>query len=435
MNMPKMFQQNWRTEYWLYAVLILGMFPVLFRGGGIFAGDTVTSRLATVYALAHDGTWYIDRPLDLPENPFIAHTVDKVVTKEGHLLSSKPPVLPLLMTGEYMVMRALFDWNLDNKEQLRPILKVMIFTLVKIPYIIGLVFFAMILRIFLADCGAAALLLAMLAFASPLPGYACQLNNHTPAAAAMIVALFFGLGIYTDKLKCAPVNFLAFGFFSALVFVLDMPATVFPAFMAILIFIRFPKQSVVWGTLGGLPVLLLHFSIMTVITGSPLPVQTQEQMYNFRNSYWRNPMGVDGLNENRGVYLFHMTFGRFGTFLLFPVLILALPGFFLGLRDAKCPARLAILAAGAAFSIMTAYYVIKTNNYGGAAYGFRWHIGAVPVLILLAIPAAGIMTKRWCWAIVALLLTISVYSAWECWLAPWGASHEWTCRWIFGPVY
>ena len=102
-----MFQQNWRTEYWLYAVLILGMFPVLFRGGGIFAGDTVTSRLATVYALAHDGTWYIDRPLDLPENPFIAHTVDKVVTKEGRLLSSKPPVLPLLMTGEYMVMRAL----------------------------------------------------------------------------------------------------------------------------------------------------------------------------------------------------------------------------------------------------------------------------------------------------------------------------------------
>ncbi len=411
------------------------MFPVLFRGGGIFAGDTVTSRLATVYALAHDGTWYIDRPLDLPENPFIAHTVDKVVTREGRLMSSKPPVLPLLMTGEYMVMRALFDWNLDNKEQLRPILKVMIFTLVKIPYITGLVFFAMLLRMFLADCRSAALLLAMLAFASPLPGYACQLNNHTPAAAAMIVALFFGLGIYTDKLKCAPVNFLAFGFFSALVFVLDMPATIFPAFMAILIFIRFPKQSVVWGTLGGLPILLLHFGIMTAITGSPLPVQTQEQMYNFRNSYWRNPMGVDGLNENRGVYLFHMTFGRFGTFLLFPVLILALPGFFLGLRDAKCPARLTVFAAGVAFSLMTAYYVMKTNNYGGAAYGFRWHIGAVPILILLAIPAAGIMTKRWHWAIVVLLLAISVYSAWECWLAPWGASHEWTCRWIFGPVY
>lgn len=435
MDMPKKFQQACRANLLLLAILILGMCPVLFRGGGIFAGDTVTSRLATVYALAHDGTWYIDRPIDQPENPFVAHTVDKVVTREGRLMSSKPPVLPLLMTGEYRAMRAMFGWNLDNKDHLRPILKVMIFTLVKIPYIIGLVFFALILRMFMINIRDAALLLAVLAFASPLPGYACQLNNHTPAAAALIVALYFGLGIYTEKLKCNVVNFLAFGFFSALVFVLDMPATIFPAFMAILLFMRFPKQSIIWGTLGGLPILLLHFGVMTAITGSPLPVQTQEEMYNFRNSYWRNPMGVDGLNENRVVYLFHMTFGRFGTFLLFPIMVLGLLGFFMGLRDRKCPARLAVLAAGAAFSMMTVYYVMKTNNYGGAAYGFRWHIGAVPVLILLSIPAIGIMIRNWRWAVIALLFAVSFYSAWECWQAPWGASHEWTCRWIFGPVY
>ena len=184
-----------------------------------------------------------------------------------------------------------------------------------------------------------------------------------------------------------------------------------------------------------MPLLLLHFGIMTAITGNPLPVQTQEEMYNFRNSYWRNPIGVDGMNEGRLLYLFHLSFGRFGTFLLFPSLVLGIVGFFVAIRDHRCPARMAVWGAAAAFTIMTAYYVLKTNNYGGAAYGFRWHIGAVPVLVLLAMPAISIFTKSWRWAVLIVLLGISAYSAWECWEAPWGASHEWTCRLLFGPVY
>lgn len=422
-------------EWVLWGALFVSMIPVLIGGRGIVVGDTVTSRLATVYALAHDGTWYIDRPVDRPPNPFEPLNVDKVKTHDGRLMSSKPPILPLFMTGEYIIMRGLFGWNLNESDHLRPILKTMIITLIKLPYIIGLVFFALILRMFMINLRDAALLLLILAYATPLPGYACQLNNHTPAVAVLIIALYFGLGIYTGKLSPTPWRFLAFGFFSAFVFTLDMPTTIFPAFMGLLLFSRFPKQSASWAVLGGLPLLLLHFGIMAAITGNPLPVQTQEDMYNFRNSYWRNPLGVDGMNEQRIVYLFHMNFGRFGTFLLFPALLLGVFGFFKGVRDRACPAQIAVLAAGAAFAIMTTYYLMKTNNYGGAAYGFRWHIGAVPVLALLAMPVMGSMTKSWRWGVLALMLVVSVYSAWECWQAPWGASHEWTCRWLFGPVY
>ncbi len=419
---------------WLWSALVLACIPVLLGGRGIIVGETVTSRLATVYSLAHDGTWYIDRPAEQPPNPFEPLTVDKVKTHDGRLISSKPPVMPLMMTIEYIVMRRVFGWNLANEEDLRPILQVMIITLIKLPHIIGLVFFALTLRMFVSNLRNAALLLLVFALATPVPGYACQLNNHTPAVAALIVALYFGLGMYADKLSPTPVRFMAFGMCSALVFTLDMPVTIFPAFLGLLLMLRFPRQSILWCGLGALPLLALHFGLMAAITGNPLPVQTQEEMYNFRSSYWRNPIGVDGLNERPLVYFFHSHFGRFGTFLLFPVLFLGIVGFFKGILSRTCPARLGVLAGGGAFTIMTAYYITATNNYGGAGYGFRWHIGAVPVLLLLAMPAIGAFTKSWRWIALALLLAISIFSAWECMQAPWGASHEWTCRWIFGPV-
>ncbi len=422
-------------QRWLWGALIIAVIPVLIGGRSIVVGETVTSRLATVYALVHHGSWRIDRPAEEPPNPFEVLTVDKVETPDGRLLSSKPPVLPLLMTAEYVVMRRLFGWDLDNEDDLRPIMRVINVTLIKIPHVIGLFFFAMLLRMFMSNHRDGALLLLFLAFATPLAGYACQFNNHTPAAAALMVALYFGLGMYADKLAPKPWRFMVFGLCSAVVFTMDMPVTIFPAFMGMLLMLRFPKQSVLWGGIGAAPLLALHFGLMAAITGNPLPVQTQEAMYNFRNSYWRNPIGVDGLNEPRALYFFHSHFGRFGTFLLFPVLLLGVVGWFKGLTDRTCPARLAVLAAGGAFAIMSGYYVLATNNYGGAGYGFRWHIGAVPVLVLLAMPMMPVMTKSWRWALLALLVAVSVFSAWECMQAPWGASHEWTCRWIFGPVY
>ena len=70
-------------------------------------------------------------------------------------------------------------------------------------------------------------------------------------------------------------------------------------------------------------------------------------MFNFRNSYWRNPIGVDGLNEAWYVYLFHMTFGRFGTFVLFPVLIFALPGTVKAFKEGNSALRMAALFVAA----------------------------------------------------------------------------------------
>jgi len=84
---------------------------------------------------------------------------------------------------------------------------------------------------------------------------------------------------------------------------------------------------------------------------------------------------------------------------------------------------------------LSTYYTLRTNNYGGAAYGFRWHLVSMPVLLLMGIPVwNGVRTPlRWCLALA--LLGVSMYSAWECYTTPWGANQEWTCRLLFGPSY
>lgn len=400
----------------------------------VVLGDSANSRLATVYSLVHDGTWHIDRPSDQPPNMFEQGTIDKIELN-GHILSTKPPVLPLAMTGEYVVLKKALGWNLEVREDLKRIMQVMILTLVMLPHAVGIVFFALLLRILIDDPWQRLLPLFSLAFATQLPGFATQLNNHSPAIGALLVALYFGIGISSGALDPAGWRFVVFGLAGALVFTLDMPLTIFVAASGCGLLWKYPKAAVLWGGLGLLAPLLVHFAANYLATGSPMPVQTRKSLYLFESSAWRQPGGIDALNEPKGTYLFHMTFGRFGTFLLFPILLMGPAGFLIALRQGMGPWRNYYWGAVACIVALGYYYVSGTNNYGGAAYGFRWAMGAMPILILMGIPAFQKVKGPWAWTVVALLLTVSLYSSWECHQAPWGACHEWTCRWIFGAPY
>ncbi len=141
------------------------------------------------------------------------------------------------------------------------------------------------------------------------------------------------------------------------------------------------------------------------------------------------------MNEPKPLYLFHMTFGRYGAFLLYPVLLTGLIGFMLALGRRDLRARRFILSGGAALAILTSYYVFKTNNYGGAAYGFRWYITAMPVLLLMGLPVFQRIRKPWHGALLAVVLAVSMYSAWECYRHPWESDAGWPSRWVFGPSF
>ena len=428
MNDPRRRDQEVVRIAEMFVLVVAGVFVILGTYAQSF-GDTANSRLATVYALTEHGTWYLDRPLDEPPNRFEQSTIDKVVIGE-RTLSSKPPMLPLLMTAEYIALNALFGLHLDDPEDTEEIIRWLSMTLVGIPYLLGLVFFLKLLRLYHIDPLARLVLLIGLAFGTQWWGYATNINNHVPAAGLLVVALYLALGLADGKLDPRPARFVLFGFVGALVPTIDMPAAIFVLAAGIYLALKFPRPTLIWVPIGMFLPLAVHLGIMIATTGSPLPVQTRKALYLSESSYWRNPRGIDALNEPKLNYFFHMTFGRTGLFSLFPITLLGLIAGVLAAFRREIPYRNQLLGGLAGFAILTLYYLMSTNNYGGEAFGFRWYIVAMPVLLMMAAPWVAQFRSRGAWLLVALLLAVSFYSAWQCSYMPWGSNREWTTRFL-----
>ncbi len=425
---------NIKTVWMEAAVIVVAVALAALGVRHVIAGETVNSRMATVWSLTKHGTWCLDRPVDEPRNPFEAITVDKVAVR-GRLISSKPPMIPLIMTGEYLLLRGLFGWDLENRDHLKSILQVMNLTLVVFAYAIALIFFAKILRLFVENPWRRLFWVAAMAFCTQVFGYSSQLNNHVPAVGMLMPMLYFGIGLSSGKLTARPWRFFMFGLCGALVFTFDLPITIFVALTGLYLLYCHPRNTLIWTTLGVAGPLLVHFAIMTAVTGSPLPVQLNKDCYLFESSMWRNPMGLDSLNEPKLVYLFHFTFGRHGVFLLFPILITGLLGGVLALLRRDVPGRGYVLGGAMGFLLISLYYLLNTHGYGGEAYGFRWYIGAMPVLLLMGASFHERVHSRWLWGVLFALAVASAYSAWECHQNPWGADLEWTARLLFGPSH
>ena len=409
-------------------LLIAGMLSLRV----VVLGDSANSRLATAFSLVTHASWYIDDDgRDVP-NPFEAGTVDKI-ERDGRMLSTKPPVLPLLMAAEYSVIRNVFGLELNVREEARTIVRVMVLTLMLLPLCVGLLFFSSTLTLLGAGPWMRVYLVAALALATSIPGFAGHINNHTPAAALLCVAAWCAVSVLL-KGSPTPWHLIGFGLAGGLVFTLDLPETIYVAALGLPLLWRFPRQAVLWGGAGLALPLGVHFVAMYISTGSLMPVQMHEDWYLYESAYWRNPGGVDALNEAKGAYLFHMMLGRYGTFILFPVLGLGLVGAGMALaRSQKNLAAWAAIGGLAAFVVLTAYYVLKTNNYGGVAYGFRWHLASAPVLLMMSLPLLERVRKRWMIIPLLLVFGISAYSAWECYQNPWSKDTEWTARLVYGP--
>jgi hypothetical protein len=215
-------QREHATVYRLFPLVLGGLVIVLgiFLRPGIYLGDSINSRLATVYALAHHGTWCIESPVGMSPNPFESGTVDKVVCG-GRLISSKPPLLPLIMTLVYLPFQRI-GWTLDRPDVLKPFAALVIFLFCQLPFAAGIWAFMRLTdwmpRVPWMILG------CILAFCSPLFGYAQQFSNHVPAAAALCGALWcLWRLISPDYPEAKRKSAFGFGLLTGLVFAFDMP--------------------------------------------------------------------------------------------------------------------------------------------------------------------------------------------------------------------
>jgi hypothetical protein len=146
--------------------------------------------------------------------------------------------------------------------------------------------------------------------------------------------------------------------------------------------------------------------VFKIISGTWQPFYLQGSLYRFEGSYWQRPEGLDTLRENKLVYLFHMTLGRRGLFVLTPLLALGLLGLVTHFLNGRQGDRLLWWAAAfGAFGIFL-FVWLRTYNYGGDCIGMRWMIPTMPFLLWMAWPVVQQLGRHWIGrvACIALLL-------------------------------
>lgn len=148
----------------------------------------------------------------------------------------------------------------------------------------------------------------------------------------------------------------------------------------------------------------------------------------FGESYWRDPQGIDRNQDSAAVYALHVLVGHHGIFSLTPVWLLSVAGAVIWLRrrDERHLQELALLVA-AVTVVCLAFYLYPRQfqrNYGGVASGFRWMFWMAPLWLVVMLPAADAMSRRWWTRLIALaMLAVSVlsvsYPTWNPWTFPW----------------
>ncbi len=406
------------------AIVVLAIAVVLFASHPKSLGQSAISRLATVVALVDHGTWFLERPLEEAPNSFEVHTIDKVEVK-GHLLSSKPPLLPLLMTAEYLVIRQVSGLRLDNMPDTLNILWIMTLTFVGLPYVIALLVFWRFTHDYVERPWVRIFGLAGMAFGTQYFGFASTFNNHVAAASFLIVYLALVIRVMESKEAWSSPGLIGLGLVGGLVMTFDIPSSIYVLFLGILMVGKIGRSSLLCIGLGVLAPLVIQTGLTFYTTGSPLPVQLYRGAYLYEASYWRNPVGIDALSEAKWTYAFNLLFGTKGIFSLYPILVIGLMGFVSASRNWSDRRSQWILAIGAGFLILCGYYILQTDNYGGEAYGFRWGITSMVLLVVVATVFLDTISVSRFWALASLLLIASIVSASYCRLDPWRTGREW----------
>ncbi|OWK47207.1 hypothetical protein [Fimbriiglobus ruber] len=418
-------------------------------------GSNDRSRWATIRALVDTGTYVVGRRENFKDTqgPFTDtgiifedgyQSLDKVMNPEtGEYFSSKPPLLPTLLAGEYWVLKKVFGWSIDRDRWW--VVCTLLITVNAIPFAVYLVLLARLIETHGATDFGKLFTFTAACFGTFLTTFSVSLNNHTPAACCVLFALYpllRGGGV-----PYSLASLFVSGLFAGLTAALDLPALSFTVGLFVPLVLTRPRQALIGFLPGALIPLGGLLACNYAAVGSVLPVYSEfgGPWYNYPGSYWATShqpgphKGVDFADEPKAVYAFHLLFGHHGWFSLTPVWLLGAGGL-LGLLTASradiktvlalkktspvwTPRLLGVLAVVVSL-VVFAFYVVKTNNYGGNTSGPRWLFWLIPLWLLGTIPAADwvgrFSTGRLGAAVLLGFSVLSVfYPAWNPWRNPW----------------
>ncbi len=395
------------------------------------------SRWATVRSLVEQGTYAIDDVV--AERGW--DTIDMVKHRgrdgEEHLYSSKPPLFATLMAGPYWLINRTTGATLaDQPYEIGRLMLVLINVLPMLGYFVLLALLAD--RFGKTDWGRL-FMMATAAFGTFLTTFVITINNHIPAAVCVAVTLYAAMRIWYDGERSLRY-FAVAGFFGAFAVTNELPALSLFALLSVALVWKAPRETFAAYLPMALVVAAAAFGTNYIAHDSLRPpyahrseTDPADNWYDYtyvrdgrtRESYWRDPVGIDRGEPSAARYALHATIGHHGILSLTPVWVLSIWGLAL-LWKTPGERQLVLFIAILSLTCL-AFYLSRPQmdrNYGGMTSGFRWMFWFAPLWLVALLPAADrLSTSRVGRGFALVLLGLSIASAsyptWNPWTHPW----------------
>jgi hypothetical protein len=363
-------------------------------------------------------------------------TID-MVKHDGHLYSSKPPLLPTLLAGIYWIICHLTGMTLGTHPFI--VGRIMLILINVLPLAVGFVLLAKLVERFGTTDWGRLFVMAAATLGTFLTTFAVTLNNHIPAAVCCIVFLYCAVPIWFDGERRLRFFFGA-GLAGAFLAANELPALSLFAAVSLALLWKAQRQTLV-AYLPAALVVIVPFFVTNIIAHDSLKLpymhrSAGDNWYDYtyeRNgrtveSYWRSPSAIDRGEPSVAVYAFNVLIGHHGIFSLTPIWLMSVFGVFYWLL--KAPDRklreLAVLI-GAVSLVCIIFFIFRPlgdRNYGGMTSGFRWVFWMSPLWLLVLLPAADVFSRNKGLRAVALALLIvstlsAAYPLWNPWSSPW----------------
>ena len=400
-------------------------------GRGPFLSANDRSRWCMIRAIVDSNTFVIDKL----QRDKQWQTIDKVrhENREGelHYYSSKPPLFPTMVAGEYWLLKK--STGIDFAQHPFHVAR----TLLVITNILPLAAYFWLLIGLIerwGDTDWGRVFAAMTAcWGTYLSTFAVTLNNHLPAAICTLVALHAFIRIWYDD-DARPRYFVACGLAAAFAAANELPALSLLGLLGSALLWKDWRRTVLFGVPAVLLVAVAFFAINYVAHDSLRPPYMHREpganWYDYPGSHWTSERtGVDAGEPSKAVYAFHSLVGHHGIFSLTPVWCLSVAGVFL-LAQSRRAVPMPTIAWGIAILslvCLTFYLFLRPEidrNYGGVTSGFRWMFWFTPLWIFAMVPAVDQMALRRSGRVVGYaMLAVSVFSVSYPSANPW--QHPW----------
>jgi hypothetical protein len=388
------------------------------------------SRMATVQTLVEQGTFIID-------HTEFNRTGDKVFVNE-HFYSDKTPLLSVVAAGAYSILHNTLGLTLDpticvpDKDVAACRAFTPSGTRFTAFYWLTLIFIggssALLVTLFwraMLQAGASGTLATALAvalgLASPIAPYSIVFAGHVPAALCLFAGFMLLISMRQKDSSSRPSaslrsahavsaqrwrtgrnaprndtasshwKFFFAGFFISLAANIDLTLAIF--IVAFGLWVPF----VCWRRL--LPYalgMLVPFAISAAINywaaGTIMPLYFDPKAYDFMGTVLNTTVG--GTNGFYSLdfglhYTYDMFVGQRGVFSFTPILIFAFIGLFVAFKQHRRRGLIAAVFGGSL--VFAAYLILRTDNFGGLAWGTRWFVPLVPLWWYFARDAYGVV--------------------------------------------